>query len=157
MLISKQRCRRSCLVRTLDNCCERHAIFNRLIGALSEMGKHRMSSITEKSQSSPGPGRKRLAVIQGPPEGCLHLLQELLDTRVPAGEFPPQDVEIAGSRPRFLHLLVSGNEAHVVDQSSCAHWKGQKVFGLAQPHQPGIGWPIWNAFEGQHTAVCNRA
>src|SRR5262249_16106171 len=90
MLISKQRCRRSCLVRTLENCCERHAIFNRLIGALSEMGKHRMSSITEKSQSSPGPGRKRLAVIQGPPEGCLHLVQEVLDTRVPAGEFPPQ-------------------------------------------------------------------
>src|SRR5262245_4886575 len=157
MLISTQGCRRSRSVSTLENCCKRHAVFNRLIGALSKVGKHRVSGIAKKRQSSPGPGREWLAVIQSPAEGRLYVLQELLDAPVPAGECSPQDIGIAGSRPRFLHLLIGGNKTYIVDQSSCAHRKGQKMFGLAQPHQPGIGWPIGNALEGQDTAVCNRA
>ena len=46
---------------------------------------------------------------------------------------------------RILHLCVSRYEADVIDQLPGTHGEGQEVPALAEPHQPGIGWPVRNA------------
>ena len=63
---------------------------------------------------------------------------------VPACELAPKHVRVAGSRPRFLHLLVRRHEPDIVDELSGAHRKGEEVFSLAEPHLPAVGRPMRN-------------
>ena len=75
---------------------QRHAVLDRLVGALSEMRKHGMRGIAEQAQPSLGPAGQRLAVVQRPAKGLLHFAEHFLNARIPAGKFLPQGVGIAG-------------------------------------------------------------
>jgi hypothetical protein len=75
---------------------ERHSVFYGLVRALPKMRKHRMRGIAQKRQPATRPGRKRLAIVQGPSKRHLDLLQKRLDARVPTGKFPAQHIGIAG-------------------------------------------------------------
>src|ERR1700722_19913072 len=72
-------------VRTRQEGCERHTILDRLIGALPKVRKHRMRGITKQAEPSLGPARKRFAIIQRPSKRRLNFLQQMLDSRIPAG------------------------------------------------------------------------
>jgi hypothetical protein len=51
--------------------------------------------IAEQAQSVFGPCRQRLAIVERPAERQLNVAQQLLDPRIPAGEFAPKNVRIA--------------------------------------------------------------
>jgi hypothetical protein len=119
-LISEESCGGRLSVRARQNRRERHSILYRLVGALSQVGKHRVRRVAKKGQSSSGPDRQRLTVIQSPAERRLHPLQQRSDARIPALELLAKDVGVAGSGPRFLGLLVRRYEKDVaMVTSSC--------------------------------------
>ena len=66
---------------------EGHAVLDRLVRALAEVGQHRMRRVPEQGETALGPGRERLAVVECPTECLVDLFQHLRDARIPAVEF----------------------------------------------------------------------
>jgi hypothetical protein len=54
---------------------QRHAVLDRLVRALSEVGQHGMRGIAKEAQPALGPGRQRLTIVQRRPERRIDLLQ----------------------------------------------------------------------------------
>jgi hypothetical protein len=60
------------------------------------MGKHRVRGVAQKREPATRPGRKWLAIVQGPSKRHLDLLQKRFDARVPTGKFAAQHIGISG-------------------------------------------------------------
>src|SRR6187551_3860410 len=90
-LIGKERGRRALRAGARKDRRKRHAVLDRLVGALSEVRQHRVRGIAKKGQSSLGPCRQWFAIIKRPTERHLHLREKILDARVPARKLMPQD------------------------------------------------------------------
>ena len=75
-IIGEQRRRRSLSVRARQDCRQRHAILDRLVGSLSEMGKHRVRGIAEQRQPPPRPRCQRFTIVESPAERRLNLAQQ---------------------------------------------------------------------------------
>src|SRR5262245_31964784 len=95
-LISGKRGRYDRAIRAREDRRECHSVFYGLIGALPEMGKHRVRGVAQKRQPATRPGRKWLAIIQGPSKCHLDLPQKRLDARIPTGKFAAQHTGISG-------------------------------------------------------------
>src|SRR5690348_3243039 len=67
-LVGEEALRRAGPIRAHQYRRERHAVLDRLIGALSEMRKHWMRGIAEQAEPLPGPGRQWLAIVECPSE-----------------------------------------------------------------------------------------
>ena len=61
--VGEQGGRRRVPIRARQDRRQRHAVFDRLIGALSEVRKHGMRGIAKQAQPLLGPDRQRLAII----------------------------------------------------------------------------------------------
>src|SRR3954453_15875702 len=62
-LVGEEALGRTRPIRARQNGRERHAVFDRLVGALSEMRKHWMRPIADQGEPLPGPARQWLAIV----------------------------------------------------------------------------------------------